>query len=77
MTKDASHHEYVEINEAELDIEIARMNAAISPITMLARRLESNLISNKDAAEALRGIAILIDHKCQEIIEGFTSRGNR
>jgi hypothetical protein len=65
-------HQYEEVNDKEIDVEIYNLNQAVSPITMLARRLEQNKISKQDAATALRGMAILINHKCKEIIDTLT-----
>jgi len=60
-----------EVYEEELTLinEIEKVHAAISPLGMLARRLDSGKISREEAAVALRGIVILLNHKIDEIVE--------
>ena len=64
-----SYNEYVEVTEAELNAELNRVNAAISPLSMIARRLRAGKMSPQDAATAIDGMSILIHEKCREIIE--------
>ena len=69
-----SYNQYVEIEDVELDREMQRLNVVVSPLTMVARRLESGKITRQEAAEAIRGLSILIHHKCVEILEQFSPK---
>ena len=51
--------------------EVNNLNNVISPMLMLARRLENNYITREDAACALRGLSVLINQKSQEIIQAI------
>ncbi len=64
-----SYNEYVEVTEAELNSELNRVHLAISPLTMVSRRLRSGKMSAEDAATAIDGMSVLIHEKCREIIE--------
>ena len=66
-----SYHEFVDVQQEEITREVNNLNNVISPMLMLARRLENNYITREDAACALRGLSVLINQKSQEIIQAI------
>ena len=69
-----SYHQFIDVHEEELALEVNNLNNVISPLLMIARRLEDGAITPNDAAIALRGVSILINHKSEEIIEAIVSQ---
>lgn len=69
-----SYHQFIDVREEELAVEVNNLNNVISPLLMIARRLEGGTIQPGDAAIALRGLSILINHKSEEIIEAIVSK---
>jgi len=69
-----SYHQFIDVHEEELALEVNNLNNVISPLLMIARRLDDGAITPHDAAIALRGVSILINHKSEEIIEAIVSQ---
>ena len=44
-----SYHEFVDVQQEEITREVNNLNNGISPMLMLARRLENNYITREDA----------------------------
>lgn len=63
------HHYYVEVSVEELNREVFIVGTATGGIDVIVDRLEQNRISIEEAAHAISGLAILIRHKCAQIIE--------
>jgi len=63
------YHHYIEVSAEELNYEVRIVSTATGGIDVIADRLEQERISLYEAAQAITGLAILIRHKCSQIIE--------
>ena len=73
-----SFNEHLEVEDGELhrashsiSNELNKLKAVISPLNLIARRLETGGMTKVEAAQAIRGLSILMSHKCDEALEAL------
>ena len=73
-----SFNEHLEVEDGELhrsrhsiSNELNKLKAVISPLNLIARRLETGGMTKLEAAQAIRGLSILMSHKCDEALEAL------